>query len=123
MKRLLLIVFSLILISCNSSSEVIKSSYTKQQTECPSDGVCSFKIEQNKSLKLVNDNTMNLYPEILDGDNIVLTFEYKRNEIPDTADGHYIEQLILEVDPNKLELTLINKELENVKLLFARFCY
>lgn len=111
------------MVSCNSNSQVINNSETKQQTECPSDGVCSLKIEQNKNLKLFNDNTMNLYPEILDGDNIVLTFEYKRNEIPDTADGHYIEQIILELDPTNLELFLQNKELESVKLLFARFCY
>lgn len=123
MKTAFTLVLSLVLASCNSHSQLVKKSNVKLKTECPSDGVCSLKVEQNKSLSLVNDNTINLYPEILAGDNIVLTFNYQRNEIPDTADGHYIEQILLELNPKNVEIALSNKNLENVKLVFARFCY
>ena len=123
MKKALLFILCLVLISCGSKSQVLTENSRFTETDCTSDGVCSLKVETNKSLKLVNELSNTIYPDILDGDHIVLTFEYKRNDIPNTADGHYSEQLILELDPNNLDITLTGKTLQNVKLLFARFCY
>lgn len=123
MKKFVCLIFYLVLISCSSREQVLKNTTELATTNCPADGVCSLKVEENKTLNYINDTTSNLYPEITDGNNIVLTFEYKRNEIPNTADGHYVEQLIFELDPNNLEISLSNNSLKNVKLLFARFCY
>jgi hypothetical protein len=116
-------IFCLILISCGSKNKVLMENSGFLKTECPSDGICSLKVEQNKAIRLTNENTINFFPYIQEGKNIVLTFEYKRNDIPNTVDGHYSEQVILELDPNNLEIALTGKALQNVKLLFGRFCY
>lgn len=123
MKKLLCSIFCLLIFSCGSKSQVLKNENDLKKTDCPIDGACSLKVEQNKTLNIINDRSPTLYPEIVNGENIILTFEYKRHEIPDTADGHYIEQLLLELDPNNLEAILSGNTLQNVKLLFARFCY
>lgn len=123
MNKTILLIFSLVVISCGSKSQVLNENSVFTETECPSDGICSLKVEQNKAIRLTNENTINFFPDIQEGKNIVLTFEYKRNDIPNTTDSHYIEQLIMELDPNNLEIALTGKQLQDVKLLFARFCY
>jgi hypothetical protein len=123
MKKVHFFICCFVVLSCGSKNRVLTQNSGITQTACPNDGKCSLKVEQNKAILLTNENTINFYPDIQEGQNIVLTFEYKRNEIPNTADGYYSEQLILELDPNNLEMTLSGKELQNVKLLFARFCY
>lgn len=92
-------------------------------TNCPADGKCSLSIQYKKSLNLIEDSWANTYPEIVNGNKVVFTFEYKRNEIPNTADGHYIEQILFELNPENINLELKDQELENVNMLFARFCY
>ncbi len=93
------------------------------KTICPSDGICNLIVLEKKEIHFKNENTINFYPEIVDSESIVLTFEYKRNEIPNTVDGSYSELIYLELDPDNLDLTLEDKALQDVKLLFARFCY
>ncbi len=64
-----------------------------------------------------------MYPEITNGDKILLKFDYKRNEIANVMDSSYNEIIYLELDPNNIEMDIKNSELEKVKLTFARFCY
>ncbi|MCF6295913.1 MAG: hypothetical protein L3J25_09515 [Flavobacteriaceae bacterium] len=92
-------------------------------TNCPKDGVCTFEVLQNKSLKLLKDGIGELYPDISEGDKIILKFEYKRNEIPNTVDGNYSELIYVELDQNNLNIELENLDLQEVKLLFARLCF
>ncbi len=74
-------------------------------------------------MTLLNDGIGELYPKISDGNNIILIFEYKRNEIPNTVDGHYSELIYVELEPNNLLLELENFQLQEVNLLFARWCF
>jgi len=123
MAKVVLFIFCLVLISCGSKNQVLSETDVFTESKCPDDGVCSLKVETNKTMLLVNEFSSTIYPDIIDGNHLVLTFEYKRNEIPDAADGHYSEQILLELDPNNLEIALSGKSLKDAKLLFARFCY
>ena len=63
------------------------------------------------------------YTEVVEGGGYVFKFEYKRNEIPDTVDGHYIEQVFIELNEENLELQLRDSELKKANIMFARYCY
>jgi len=95
----------------------------ESKTLCPDDGVCTFDIFKNSTLEIKSDNIGLIYPEINNGNNIVLKFEYTRNEIPNTADSNHQEIIYLELDSNKIENNLKDINLQNVKLLFGRLCF
>ena len=59
-------------------------------------------IYEKKSLSLKKDGTGQLYPELVDSENIVLEFEYDRNKIPNTEDSGYRELIYLELNKNNL---------------------
>ncbi len=110
--------------SCKSTSEnSLSQKKTISNSECPSDGTCSFKTSYDKSFTLIKDEFGNAYPKFIDDESILLTFTYKRNEIPNTADGGYEEIIYIQLDRNNLELNLKDKELKNVNLTFARLCF
>jgi len=124
MNYLYLIFSCLTVISCKAKQDiVVEEEQHFNTTDCPEDGTCTFELLPNKSIKTLHDNLGDLYIEIVEGNALVLKFEYKCNEIPNTMDGQYVEQIIMELDPNNLELELKDELLQNVKMLFARFCY
>ena len=124
MRFLYFLFLCFLIISCNTNQKLLTDQKVNKTTlSCPEDGVCTFEILENKSLKLLNDGIGKLYPDISNGDNIILKFEYKRNEIPNTVDGHYSELVYVELNPNNLTFELENSQLKEVKILFARLCF
>jgi len=124
MRYLCVIIICFLICSCNAKQKVLTvKEVDKSASFCPDDGVCTFEVLQNKSLKVLHDEFGNLYKEISEGTSIILKFEYKRNQISNTVDGHYRELIYVELDPNNLTFKLDNSQLQNVKLLFARFCF
>lgn len=124
MRYLYVMIICFLMPSCNAKQKVLTVKEVDKITSfCPDDGVCTFEILENKSLKILQDEFGNLYPEISEGNNIILKFQYKRNEIPNAVDSSYSELIYVELDPNNLILDLDNSQLQNVKLLFARLCY
>lgn len=124
MRCLYLILFSVILISCKTKQDVLaenKESFVS--IECPTDGTCTVELMPNKSIKMLYDSFGALYTEIINGNSLVFKFSYKRNDIPNTMDSQYVEQVLMELDPKNLETALKDSELKNVNVLFARFCY
>lgn len=124
MRYLYILIVCFLIYSCIAKQKVIlEKEIDRETTFCPIDGVCSFEVLENKSLELLKDGIGELYPNIIDDNNIVLKFEYKRNEIPNTVDGSYRELIYAELDPNNLAIDIENSQLQEVKLLFARFCF
>ncbi|MEJ2112303.1 MAG: hypothetical protein P8X62_00855 [Flavobacteriaceae bacterium] len=119
-----MIFICLTMLSCkakkDSATHNLEHSFT---TECPEDGECTFEVLQNKSFKELEGGLGELYYEVAEGKHTLLKFQYERNQIPNTLDGHYIEQIFILLDKNNLELELKDKILQNVKATFARFCY
>ncbi len=124
MKYLYVCMLCVLLFSCCANKKmVVKQNKQESTWHCPKDGTCAFKIFNQKTLNILKDDFGALYQEINEGDKMVLKFEYKRHEIPNTVDGHYSEQILMELNPDNLDLELENVEFKNIKLLFARFCY
>jgi len=125
--RMLFVLLTFLLIqNCGVSqnSGMFKNKELKQgQTICPEDGICTIEILKNNSLSLNYDTTGQLYPEFNTSENIVLKFEYTRNDIPNTEDDGYREIIYLEINKNDLPISLKHNELQNVKMLFARLCF
>ncbi|MBE9489501.1 MAG: hypothetical protein IMY67_04340, partial [Bacteroidetes bacterium] len=97
MRYLHMLLVCFLFYSCNAKQKILaEKDDNKITTTCPENGKCLFEVLQQKSLKILKDEFGNLYPEISDGDNIILKFEYKRNEIPNTMDSSYSELIYVE---------------------------
>jgi len=78
---------------------------------------------KNSVLNLKHGNTGDLYPEVIEGDKIVVKFHFKKKTAKDVMDGGYSEYVYLEFDPADKQIILKDKELQKVKMVFGRICY
>lgn len=93
------------------------------RVNCPEGGDCSFEVLQHSTLTLKRDEIGMLYPEIAEGDGVVLRFHFKKDTDPNDLDSSYSEYLLMEIDSGLVELGLRDKELQKVKMTFGRICY
>ena len=121
---LILLTFFLML-SCKSQhpDNLNLDAQNEHHTICPDQGKCNFSVITNQSLKFKKDEFGIGYTEFIKKDAILLKFEYQRNDIPNTVDGHYIERVYLELPKSTKVLNLKNQALQKVNLLFERVCY
>ena len=115
----------ILLLSCKSQTYNVSHSNEshKSNTICPEEGNCNFSISPNQSIDFKKDEFGIGYAEFIISESNVLKFEYQRNEIPNTADGHYIERVYLELPRHPKTLFLKDQDLEKANLLFERVCY
>jgi len=119
---LILILF----VSCNANktlSFVVKNPIQVNSKNCTENGKCKLKLTPNKTISFKKDEFGNLYPEITDGENTLLTYTFKKNTIKKIQDSNYTEILYAELPKNIKEISLKNSELKLVKLHFARLCF
>ncbi|RZV70907.1 MAG: hypothetical protein EX254_00165 [Flavobacteriaceae bacterium] len=96
---------------------------SEEVSSCPEDGKCIFEVLPNKSIQITKTSLNEIYPKLIDGNKVVLRFDYKRNEMPDVQDSSYNEIILVEIDPNAPEVELNGKRMSEAKLFFARFCF
>lgn len=125
MKHIYLFIIIPLFLTCQSNKTLVTQPIINliNSTICPEDGVCTFEVFNNKTLHVQTDGIGALYPELLDGKKTVIKFEYKRHEIPNTADGGYSEIIYAEIDSNIKEATFKNETLSTAKVLFGRLCF
>lgn len=124
MKLSLLTPFLICIISCKSNqTSDVNLQKTAITVICPEDGTCDFEVLQNKNLKISKDEFGSSYQTIVDGDHIILKFIYQRDEIPNTSDSGYREEILLQLNPDQLVIDLKDLELKQVNLHFGRFCF
>ncbi|RSK41581.1 hypothetical protein [Mangrovimonas spongiae] len=124
MKSIFFIALSFTLFCCSNKQEhAVKNKKTPFNNYCPENGICTLNVLQQSHLELKYDGTGALYPEISKGENVIIKMDYTRNKISNTQDSHYQEIIFLELPYNNLEVNLKNKQLKEVKLLFARLCF
>jgi hypothetical protein len=125
MRNLIGIGILLVFLTCGSNKVATSSNLHEiiTSTNCPKDGVCTFEVFQNKILYIKEDEIGALYPELSEGKKTVIKFEYKRDEIPNTADSSYSEIIYVEIDSDTKELSLKNEALKEAKVLFGRLCF
>lgn len=90
---------------------------------CPEAGICTIEIIPQSTLIIKEDEFKNTYIEILNGPNTIVKYQYKKDEIPNTADSYYSEIVYIETDNNDKNIHLKNEKLQEVKMVFGRLCY
>ncbi|PHQ57620.1 MAG: hypothetical protein COC16_00420 [Lutibacter sp.] len=125
MKNILLLIL-FVVASCKpaqhinySLSEVV---YMKT-INCPDNGECSIELIPNKSLEFKKDDFGNSYPLISDGEKTILKITYQRNKIAKTQDSNYTEIIYAELNKSLAEISVLNNDLQTIKLYFGRLCY
>ena len=128
MRLLIICILMILFANCKSKSHTIPSLKTPQKQtfeleKCAIDSECSIEIIRNSSLLIKQDELQNTYIKLENGNNTIVKYEFKRKEIPNTADGNYSELIYFELDENNKQLFLTNGALQNVKMIYGRFCY
>lgn len=105
-----------------NSTEIQTQGITQMESksECPEGGKCTVVVQKNKSLQIKEDGIGALYPEITEGDNIVVQYTFLRQAPEGIADGNYSESVYFEIPQNSKKVTKENASLSDVKLLFGR---
>ena len=109
--------------SKNQDATSIENAKLDSIATCPQDGECHFKVIVNASMEILKDDFGMSYPQLNEGNKLILEFEYAKDEIPNTADSSYRELIYLEIEKDNLEIELRDSELDSVKILFGRLCY
>lgn len=112
-------------MGCHSTTTVTKNDAENRtdlqnRTLCPEGGICEVKAMANKSLEIKEDGIGKIYPEITDGENIVIHFSFLRQAPEGIADGNYSEEIYFEIPDNENSLRKENASLKDVNLIFGR---
>lgn len=124
--KLFIPVFALlVLVGCKAKTTELLNTHQefKITTNCPEDSHCKVELISNSSLEVLTDKFNTTYTNINKGDEIIFKFTFSRNEDKMMVDTHYIEEIYAEFDKSLPNLSLIDEELSNVKLLYNKMCY
>lgn len=116
---------SIIISCCNTKSAALsKKAMAVLQSECPENGSCVIVSSPGKSMSVDEDEYGNLHYTLKDDSSkSVFAVTYNRNVPKDVQDGTYREEIIFECDNLNKSAVIEGEALQNVKLLFGRFCY
>ncbi len=108
------------LYSCGSNKVLLK---TKIEKDLPTEENTSYKltVSPNKSLLLSTDQFNIDNVTQIEGQNLVLKFEYETNPPKNLADANYREVLFVEIQ-NKIQ-RIDSTNSDKVTIWFARFCF
>jgi len=128
MRNVYLCFLFLLIIGCKSGKintllEKLDEKNTAVLSNCFDNAVCTIEIIPNSNLMIKEDAFKNTYIEMEDGVNTIIKYQFKKNELPNTADGQYSEFLYLEIDNYNKRLHLKNEELQQVKMIYGKLCY
>ncbi|OIQ29318.1 MAG: hypothetical protein BM564_06360 [Bacteroidetes bacterium MedPE-SWsnd-G2] len=124
LKHVKLILIFLLCLSCGTNQTINSQKNNLEQLNCPQDGYCKIQTFRNSTLKITEDKFGHRSIDVKRGENIVVQFLYKRNEIPNTMDSGYSEIVYLELNESSLkDNTFKNIDLNQVNAQYGRFCY
>ena len=78
---------------------------------------------KNKKLEVVNNNGSLSYTMVPSHSTNVIQYVYAINQEQVAYDGGYREEILFEIPAGTLEQTYTNKNLQNTKMLFGRYCF
>jgi hypothetical protein len=128
MKYLCLFFLVLLVVGCkssqiNTSLEELNEKHTVLLSNCIDNTVCNIELIPKSNLLIKEDEFKNTYIEFEKGNNTIIKYQLKKNELPNTADSHYSEIIYLEIDNYNKSLNLKNEDLQQVKMIYGRLCY
>jgi uncharacterized OsmC-like protein len=122
MRFFCLLYLTVCLLACKTKKDINTTNTVYEAPfKCPENGICSFEVLENKSLKIITDEMQGTYPKMVNGSNFVLKFEYKKTGNSKYEDSGYREEIFIEIDKNNLEFE--TEDLQPHKLFFARWCF
>ncbi len=118
------VVFGLIAFILSCKAQLPSEEELTLTSECPKDGTCQIELHKNKSLVVAYDNFGGMYYELKEtSGKYVIHFQYNKTSEANLQDGHYREDLLLEINNNTKVLNLQNLELQQTKLIYGRHCF
>jgi hypothetical protein len=118
-----LAIFSFLLLSCSAQKQGVISSVSLTSA-CPKNAKCTIELIQNKSIVLKKDDFGRDYYELSESAATnVIKYEFSRIVKGNVQDGGYREEVIFEIEQNPDAVILTDKSLQNVKMLYGRFCF
>jgi len=116
--------------ACKTQTETITTTErnTMEQvdnkaTGCPEEGTCNVVLHKNKKLNVKEDGTGAMYPEIVDGQNIVVVYTYMKEGPEGTVDGNYSETIHFEIPTTEENISKENAALNDVSILYGKHCF
>jgi len=128
MKNLYLCILFLLIVGCKSGKintllEKLDKKHITVLSNCIDNAQCTIEIIPNSNLMIKEDAFKNTYIEIENGVHTIIKYQFKKNELPNTADSQYAELLYLEIDNYNKRLHLKNEELQQVKMIYGKLCF
>ena len=123
MKKLGLIAVLVLFASCSSIKNTVLP-VANLTSICPKDGDCKVEVFDRKSMLVKTTETSSLYYELEENPaKKVVKYTYNRKVKGDIQDASYREEIIFEINSNAEESNFVDVSLQDVQLLFGRFCY
>ena len=122
-KKVSVFIMLLILASCGSkkSTAALSASLT---SACPKDGDCKVEVFDKKSMVVKTTETSSLHYELEESTSKkVVKYTYNRKVKGDIQDASYREEIVFEINSDVEESAFVDESLQDVQLLFGRFCY
>ena len=128
MKNVLFLIAISIVFSCKSKQTSASGGFAQVSDSLliyPSKALenTAFYIHKKAQLLLKTDSQGVIYPDIAKGERIIIEIIYNKKAPADTRDGNYREVFTFEIPDTAIDLNLKDSEMQQVKAVFARFCY
>ncbi|MBW3520304.1 hypothetical protein [Flavobacterium sp. NKUCC04_CG] len=135
MRKILILPLVILLACCTTVKRTLKESQAeaasnkfKVTSYCPIEGDCAVKRIPNMSLVVKKDIDGGVaggmyYQLVENAGTEVVIYTYEKAMDDALLDGFYKEEIIFEIPSQSQRLILENRVLQDVKMLFGRFCY
>lgn len=122
MKIFYILIPVMILSGCKTQSTLSQSSQieTMEKSKCPNEGKCTIVAHKDSNLEIKVDGIGQMYPEITEGENIVIQYTYLKEAPEGIADGNYSESIYFEIPKGVNKLQKEGTGLSDVDLLYGR---
>lgn len=124
--KTIVLVLLLFLVSCKTmqnTSETLKKIVTVTAENCPENGKCIIELLPNSSLEFKKDSFGNEFPVLSTGNLIIFRYTFEKDKLSNVQDSNYTEIIYAELTNPITKTTLVNEDLQKVKLHFGRLCY
>lgn len=111
----------LVLTGCKTQSTLnTDQTNTTMKMDCPNEGKCTIVAHKDSNLEIKVDGIGKMYPEITEGENVVIQYTYLKEAPEGIADGNYSESVYFEIPKDAKDFTKEDAGLLDVDLLYGR---
>jgi viroplasmin and RNaseH domain-containing protein len=119
---IILFFFAILFSGCCNQKKITEEK-TTLNTVSFKDGNETILLLNNKSLDTIHQNGSLSYALKDNASTDVIRYTYEINMDQVQVDGGLREELLFEIPHGDFELNLTNRNLQNTKMLFGRYCY